>query len=71
MITQEYLDDCIKSAQKNARRVERERIFKLLTSLGVMKDSPLGDHWMILHDSEGRIDITTRQLEGRSRDSNE
>lgn len=46
---------------------ERERIFNLLKALGVLKDSALGDQWKMLHDSEGRIDITTRQLEGREK----
>jgi hypothetical protein len=63
MTTDEYLADCIKSAQKNAKRAERERIFKLLTSLGVMRESMLGDQWRVLYAEDGAIDITIRQLE--------
>jgi hypothetical protein len=42
------------------------RIINLLTSLGVIRDSIIGDHWKVLYAEDGAIDITTRQLKGRN-----
>ncbi len=52
---------------RNGAKEEQQRLFKLLESLGVMTNSQYGDHWKVLYDKEGAIDITTRQLEGRSK----
>lgn len=64
-MSEEYFTEAIKTAQNGARAAERKRIFELLTSLGVMRDSIIGDHWKVLYAEDGAIDITTRQLEGR------
>lgn len=64
-MSEEYFTEAIKTAQRGARIAERKRIFELLTSLGVMRDSTIGDHWKVLYAEDGAIDITTRQLEGR------
>jgi hypothetical protein len=43
---------------------ERERLYKLLKSLGVLRDSMLGDDWKVIYSETGPIDIHLDRLDG-------
>ena len=45
--------------------VERQRIIKLLTKYGLIRNSILGDDWLVIYTEQGAMDITRDRLEGK------
>jgi hypothetical protein len=43
---------------------ERQRLYKLLKELGVLRDSMLGDDWKVIYSENGPIDIHLDRLDG-------
>jgi len=43
---------------------ERERMYKLLKELGVLRDSMLGDDWKVIYSENGPLDIHLDRLDG-------
>ena len=48
------------------RKAERERIYDLLESKGVLRESMLGDHMIVLYTAESAIDISRKEFSGES-----
>lgn len=47
-------------------KAERERIFDMLKAKGVLRESMLGDHMLVLYNAEGGIDISRKEFSGES-----
>jgi hypothetical protein len=48
----------------NATNAEFKRLTDYLKSLGVLRNSMLGDEWLVIYSEQGPIDITIDRLKG-------